>query len=434
MNSQQQNQTARAPEPEPVPFWLSPMFMGGVIGVLVLLLAWALFMVRRKSQEQEEALAYVEQNYAAEPVVDEPTEPVIDAVEDTFEDAVDDVADVDEYVEEGDPLLELDEDIAADGMDDAVADTDDEDVSADTTDVVAEADIYLAYGRYGQAVSLLAGALHKDPDQHEVRLKLLEVCVEAEDPDQFSEHADYLVNNCEDQDILMATRDLEARMKDNVMSLDEIQADDTDAEETKDEVLGEDDMLDFEFDDNASSDSSAASAGAQEDDFELEFDGDEFDLETIDEAKTDSAEQAVESVAEAEAEAEDSGLSDDLGGDLGMDFDPDKDPVEAAVEDTEVSVDAAATDQADADLDDSDLDDMEFDLELEEETPAAGGDDFDFGDEGESDINNTKLDLAEAYIDMGDGDGAQDILREVLEDGSDDQKAKAQALLDNIPS
>ena len=50
----------------------------------------------------------------------------------------------------------------------------------------------------------------------------------------------------------------------------------------------------------------------------------------------------------------------------------------------------------------------------------------------DTDINATKIDLAEAYIDMGDGDGARDILNEVLEEGSPEQKSRAQELLDGI--
>ncbi len=45
----------------------------------------------------------------------------------------------------------------------------------------------------------------------------------------------------------------------------------------------------------------------------------------------------------------------------------------------------------------------------------------------------TKLDLARAYIDMGDPDGARGILGEVLLEGNDAQKQEAQRLLDAIP-
>ncbi len=44
----------------------------------------------------------------------------------------------------------------------------------------------------------------------------------------------------------------------------------------------------------------------------------------------------------------------------------------------------------------------------------------------------TKLDLARAYIDMGDQDGAKDILDEVVQEGNDDQKQQAEELLSRM--
>ena len=59
-------------------------------------------------------------------------------------------------------------------------------------------------------------------------------------------------------------------------------------------------------------------------------------------------------------------------------------------------------------------------------------DEFNFDADDDTDINTTKIDLAEAYIDMGDDDGARDVLNEVIEQGSPEQKAIAQKLLDSI--
>lgn len=62
-------------------------------------------------------------------------------------------------------------------------------------------------------------------------------------------------------------------------------------------------------------------------------------------------------------------------------------------------------------------------------------DDFDFGPVTEDtvtisgDESGTKLDLARAYIEMGDADMARGLLREVLEQGSEAQRSDAQALL-----
>ena len=45
----------------------------------------------------------------------------------------------------------------------------------------------------------------------------------------------------------------------------------------------------------------------------------------------------------------------------------------------------------------------------------------------------TKLDLARAYVDMGDPAGARSILDEVLDEGDEGQKQQAQQLIDSLP-
>ena len=63
-------------------------------------------------------------------------------------------------------------------------------------------------------------------------------------------------------------------------------------------------------------------------------------------------------------------------------------------------------------------------------TELGDEDDFDFL--AGTDEAATKLDLARAYIEMGDTDGARDILEEVSLEGNEDQKAEAQDLLKNL--
>ncbi len=65
---------------------------------------------------------------------------------------------------------------------------------------------------------------------------------------------------------------------------------------------------------------------------------------------------------------------------------------------------------------------------------AKGGIDFALGDEPAtmSEVG-TKLDLARAYIDMGDPEGARSILEEVLQEGSNTQKQEAQRLMSSLP-
>ena len=75
---------------------------------------------------------------------------------------------------------------------------------------------------------------------------------------------------------------------------------------------------------------------------------------------------------------------------------------------------------------------LEFDLEGldlggDEELEPPGD-----GELTDLDEVSTKLDLARAYLDMGDPDGARSILGEVIEEGSDDQKSEAQEILEKI--
>ena len=44
----------------------------------------------------------------------------------------------------------------------------------------------------------------------------------------------------------------------------------------------------------------------------------------------------------------------------------------------------------------------------------------------------TKFDLAKAYQEMGDKDGAREILQEVIKEGDPAQQAEAKLLLDSI--
>jgi pilus assembly protein FimV len=203
----------------------------------------------------------------------------------------------------------------------------------------------------------------------------------------------------------------------------------------------------------------------------------------------------TEEAAETE-EALTAGSGDQLGGDLGIDFNPDEDREEEAVAKVEdTAVDSAVTEDAeaqeaeeaaaaplefeslstgedfaateeltiDADLEqaaatisgeaaDLETADAQASAALEEddlalkaetgteaeallddldlETATEADDEFDFQDEGDS--ANTKLDLARAYIDMGDADGARDILKEVLDEGNADQQQKAQSMLETL--
>ena len=59
--------------------------------------------------------------------------------------------------------------------------------------------------------------------------------------------------------------------------------------------------------------------------------------------------------------------------------------------------------------------------------------DLDLGEGGGGgDAVTTKLELAKAYLEIGDKDGAREILQEVAKEGSAAQKAEAQQLIASL--
>ena len=67
-------------------------------------------------------------------------------------------------------------------------------------DPLAEADVYLAYGRYQQAEELIRGALENEPGNTEYRLKLLEVFAAAGNQSGFDAEAEAMLAQLENQD------------------------------------------------------------------------------------------------------------------------------------------------------------------------------------------------------------------------------------------
>ena len=100
-------------------------------------------------------------------------------------------------------------------------------------------------------------------------------------------------------------------------------------------------------------------------------------------------------------------------------------------------VKAEFSDAVDSQSDDSDrpytsglsLEPMEADADLSAENSAQSGctDESIYG--AETDPIDSKLDLARAYIDMGDEDGARPVLMDVIKEGHLGQQAEARELL-----
>ncbi len=202
----------------------------------------------------------------------------------------------------------------------------------------------------------------------------------------------------------------------------------TPAEASAHGELAADSDLDFNLDTApAASGESSEKAGEESLDFNLE----------VDEAPT------AQMTAEAAAEA---GLDFTLDTDTGkedsgtLDFDLDlgaQAPAGDEDETAEMSLDLEAPAAEAASASDTS---MAIDISDDSTAtmPEPSGMDFELDatdaslDIGTGDEVGTKLDLAKAYIDMGDPEGARSILDEVLDEGNEEQKQEAQQLLQQI--
>lgn len=246
------------------------------------------------------------------------------------------------------------------GLDATLSDTVFSEAEGDDTDYdpIAEADIYLAYGRHDQAEQMLEGAIKGDPGRSDLRLKLLEVYVDQGNAEAFKQACAALLAIDPDANI-----DAEALLR------------------------GED---------APSSWWPEGSVAAPADEF-------------------------LEDYTEGEAETLDTVSDADLGLDLTLDLE--SDAVASAVDG---SVDSVANIEADSA---TAAPGLQLAYDADSEQSVAGQDDV---HDSQEDEVGTKLDLARAYIDMGDFDGAREILDEVLQEGSSEQCEQASSMMNRI--
>ncbi|MEM7206750.1 MAG: FimV/HubP family polar landmark protein [Pseudomonadota bacterium] len=176
---------------------------------------------------------------------------------------------------------------------------------------------------------------------------------------------------------------------------------------------------------------------------DLDLDGDDT-ADLTDGDETDPLADMTDRLGESEIETLDLGGSDDL------DMPPQSEIETAVAPATEGDgIDADVDDDVFSDLDDAMLSvenddlvtgastdgldatmalDQEFDTTADRTTDVMD-DDFELDGGGEID---TMLDLAKAYIDMGDADSASSALKEIIATGNDAQKAEAENLLKQL--
>ena len=340
-----------------------------------------------------------------------------------------------------------------------------EDVVA-ASDVVSEADIYIAYGRFPQAISFLQSALEKEPDRIDARLKLMEAYVETRDAAAFGLEAQALLDRQPNEVELRRARQLQARLPGVTVIPAESIAD-----------TGVD--FDKTIIDTAMADRAMPEGTSTADPVDLDLDLDQTDLLTeIESAKPLDVDLSEGARARAAADSLDFNLTldglddevqrDELGGDLGLAFRDERDagsdldrtvtPGSSADDDLglDLTIDGRTTSieparrarppVASADDDQGlslTLDGKDDDVAAQPRPTARDSaiianadtvetspldEDLDFLGEA-PDEARTKLDLARAYIDMGDGDAARDVLNEVLAEGSESHQQEARELL-----
>jgi pilus assembly protein FimV len=292
-----------------------------------------------------------------------------------------------------------------------------------STDPIGEADIYIAYGRYDQAEQILRATLENDPQKSEVRVKLLECLAQSGNLEGFTEEAN-AVKPLADQDVALA---------DEVISLFKQQWPEQALPGYIDEIASPEEPVSIEEPDAPAEESASLDFGHE--DFDI---GDTASLLGGQESTKEEESDAASGGGSADLPNLDFSLGDsesdeppaeDLSSSLGENFsdDPLGSPVAEPADEPELSglddFDTGSTEDVTLDSFDSLDEDFSFDDD------DASLDDID--EEALSDIDEvgTKLDLARAYVDMGDVDGAKEILNEVIADGNDEQRGKAETLL-----
>lgn len=329
--------------------------------------------------------------------------------------------------------------------------------SADDVDPVAEADVYLAYGRDMQAEEILKEALRNNPTRLAIHTKLLEIYAKRRDAGSF-------LNNAQNAFKLVGAESPEwARICEQGLAIDPenplyqpggaTAGSFSNAEQEKPAIAsgdstipasvlaemphsGSDLDLDLDF-----SDDDEVGTGTQAPDGAASGTEETVKMDAQDLSYSNGLDFDISAPAELQAEFQPMGLPQGLP-DLslaldGLDLDTPAEPAPAPVL---TLPDFVSTGSHDLEL-------AEFE---EEETPAASGDgmlEFDLGslsldlgpatqtpsddqspDFGDNSLE-TKLALAEEFVSIGDQDGARALIEEVVAEAKGDLREKAQRAL-----
>lgn len=321
----------------------------------------------------------------------------------------------------------------------------------EAVDPISEADLFLSFGRDGQAEEILREALKTMPSNHQIHLKLLGIYSSRQDTESFSAIARQLKDSGDEyawEQAVEMGRKLEPNnpmyggsgsMEDTSSATVQMPAFNIGAASFAESAApAKPAALDMDFDLNLSPKSAESSP-------EQNFLGDmetttvlsssraeadksasmDFDITSTQPQAGGGTQDAAEGMvfditgsystpapaAEPEAKAPDI----DLGMAFTMDFPAEKTAVKPA------PAPLAA-----------DLSGISLNFDDEPAASASSGASSPEGSEEQFQEVATKLDLAKAYQEMGDSSGAREILDEVLREGNAEQRQAAQDLLDQL--
>jgi pilus assembly protein FimV len=377
-------------------------------------------------------------------------------------------------------------------------------IHTDEVDPVAEAEVYLAYGRDEQAEEILKEAIVKSPERHELRVKLLEIYHQRNDVDAFETLAEELYAALEGRagppwdaveemgrklnpenpmfrggrpasmaepktDLNQPESDASSLFSDSTTdSTAMLDTQQTEALDTGGDAGGLDFDLTFDTpaDDGSSVEKTAMDEAASLD----ENSGLDFES-GLDMSPADTSPNLGDTFPDAEAapglgdtmpdtepgmaavDSEDSGINFDMGsgdsvevggdsGDVSLDLGDDETSIsegsdfslDLGDDETSIAVDGGGDAEIEWDVDGDDSAGLDIDENdgIALETATATDVQTDDGNVQQWDETATKLDLAKAYIDMGDAEGARSILDEVMAEGNDAQKQQASDLAAQI--
>ena len=328
-------------------------------------------------------------------------------------------------------------------------------IDTDEVDPLAEADVYIAYGRDAQAEEILKEALGRDKSRHEITLKLLEIYHNRKSAQAFETVAREFKESVGDASPHWAKA---AAMGAAIDPQNPLYAGSgaayattgafvaggasafaaTTAPASAEQVSPPDLDFDLGFSDSPGTPSSAIDISAPNSDQPAPFGSTDFDLD-------------LDSPL-AKAPLAHNTLKPEVAGG-GLDFDLALDIPEPAAVTRSPAMPPAEASSFDFDLSALSLDEpshlstqkitavqpesvktvapapkpssfSDLSLDLDEPAEGAGGTD--------SGAASTKLELAKAYVEIGDSEGAKEILQEVVREGSAVQQAEAKKLLASL--